>query len=216
MSSKTQRIRRSGSSRPAPLFVMAIVAVVAAGLLAVVIAVAGGDSSSATPTDFDTTAAVTEGAALAELPEAGTDPAVGQQAPLIEGTDRNGDAITLPSTGKPTIVLFLAHWCPHCQREVPALQQWIDEGLLPEDVEIVAVATGIDPAKPNYPPSEWLDGEEWTPPTVADATGAAAQAYGLSSFPFWVAVDADGTVVDRQSGELTLDQVTAMAARAAA
>lgn len=204
----------SKTHRPPPLVLVTAVAVVAAALLAVVVALAGGDSSQATTVEFDSMEAVVDGARLAPRPESGADPAVGAAAPTFEGTDRSGSAVTVPSAGRPTVLLFLAHWCPHCQREVPALQQWVDDGLLPDDVDIVAVATGIDPTRPNYPPSAWLESEDWTVPTVADATDAAAQAYGLSAFPFWVAVDADGTVVDRRSGELTLDQLTEMAALA--
>lgn len=194
-----------------PLIAVVAGAVIAAALLAIAITLAGGGSSQATTVDFDTASAAASGAALAPMPESGTDPAVGQPAPTIKGTDRSGASVTLPTSGRPTIVLFLAHWCPHCQREVPALQRWIDEGQLPTGIDLVAVSTAVDPNRPNYPPSAWLDREGWTPPTVADATGVAAQAYGLTAFPFWVAVDAGGTVVDRRSGELTLSQITEMA-----
>jgi hypothetical protein len=39
-----------------------------------------------------------------------------------------------------------------------------------------------------------------------DEAGTAATTFGLSAFPYFVAVDADGTVVARASGELTTDQ----------
>lgn len=228
MTTKTQRSRLPRKTRPAlrprpaqssqrrrppPLVVAALVALAAAGLLAAVVSMAGGNSGTSTA-QFDSQAAIAEGPALAPLQDTGDDAAIGKQAPMIEGIDRAGDAVTLPTTGKPTIVLFVAHWCPHCQRELPLVQKWIDEGSMPDDVDLVAVATGIDKTRPNYPPSAWFDREDWTPRTVADATGAAAKAYGLTSFPYWVAVDATGTIVDRQSGELTLDQVTAMASLA--
>ena len=197
---------RNRLSGPAPLVIAAVVAMAVAALLAVAIAIAGGNDDTASATTFDTGVAATEGAALA----------VGQQAPILEGVDRDGDHLTLPTAGKPTLLLFIAHWCPHCQREVPQMQEWIDAGRLPEDVEVVAVATAIDRDRPNYPTSAWLDREGWTPPTIADADGSAAEAYGVDAFPFFVAIDADGTVVDRRSGELSLDEVTAMMTAAAA
>jgi cytochrome oxidase Cu insertion factor (SCO1/SenC/PrrC family) len=204
----------AGARRGRGLLVAVVVAMTGALLLAVAVTVAtGGGGDDTATSDFDTrTAAVdTGGGALPALPDAGDDPAVGQAAPRVEGVDRDGGAVTLPATGRPTILVFLAHWCPHCQREVPLLQGWIDEGQLPGGVDVAAVATGFDPARPNYPASAWLDREGWTPPTVADADGSAAAAYGLTSFPFWVAVDAGGTVVERRTGELTLQEVTDMA-----
>jgi cytochrome oxidase Cu insertion factor (SCO1/SenC/PrrC family) len=226
MTTKTKvtrpRPRTAGSSRsPRPadrqgrgLLVAVVVAMVAALVLAVAFTVAsGGDDDDTATSTFDTSAAaVTPGTpALPPLPEAGADPAVGRAAPPIEGIGRDGEELSLPATGRPTILVFVAHWCPHCQAEVPRLQQWIDEGALPEGVDVAAVATAYDPSRPNFPSSAWLEREGWTPPTVADADGAAAGAYGLTSFPYWVAVGADGTVVERRTGELTLQEVTDMA-----
>jgi len=228
---KVTRSRPAGSTRPRPnsrnrpgdrkgrgLLVAVVVAMVAALVLAVAITVAGGggDGDDAATSDFDTSSvAVAPGTRpLPLLPEAGADPAVGQAAPPVDGIDRAGEQLTLPASGRPTILVFVAHWCPHCQAEVPRLQQWLDEGALPEGVDVAAVATGFDPDRPNYPSSAWLDREGWTPPTVADADGTAAAAYGLTSFPFWVSVAADGTVVERGTGELTLQEVTDMAVEA--
>ena len=65
----------------------------------------------------------------------------------------------------------------------------------------------MDPARPNYPPSSWLEREGWTSPVLADGDGEAASAYGLPAFPYWVAVDADGRIVERRTGELTPRQI---------
>jgi thiol-disulfide isomerase/thioredoxin len=113
--------------------------------------------------------------------------------------------------GRFTMVLFVAHWCPHCQREVPLVQQWVDQGGLPEGVDLVSVSTAIDPSRPNYPPDAWLAREGWTAPVLVDADNSAAEAAGLTAYPFFVAVRADGTVVQRTSCELTTDQLDAIA-----
>lgn len=43
--------------------------------------------------------------------------------------------------------------------------------------------------------------------SLADATDSrAAQAFGLSSFPYFVALDSENRVVARASGELTVEQ----------
>ena len=42
-----------------------------------------------------------------------------------------------------------------------------------------------------------------------------AEAYGLPAFPYWVFVDADGTVAGRLTGELTTDQLDEVVANLA-
>ena len=64
------------------------------------------------------------------------------------------------------------------------------------------MATAIDPARPNYPPDAWLKREQWSAPVLVDGDGSVADAYGLSAFPYWVAVDREGKVVMRATGEL--------------
>ena len=41
-------------------------------------------------------------------------------------------------------------------------------------------------------------------PVIADTSNTVAQAYGLPAYPFWVFVGADGKVVARTVGELTI------------
>ncbi len=151
---------------------------------------------------------IVTGPPLAPQPEnGGTDPAIGQTVPSVQGEQFNGAALTIPATGKPKVVMFVAHWCPHCQKEVPIVAQDLAANGLPTDVDLFAVATSTTDTRPNYPPANWLHGENWPVPTIADNNkNAAAAAYGVGGFPFFVAVDANGKVVDRTSGEITLDQ----------
>jgi hypothetical protein len=91
--------------------------------------------------------------------------------------------------------------------EIPIVQQWIDQNGMPDNVELVTVSTAVDSAQPNYPPSEWLEAEGWTSPVMADdESGTASEALGTSGFPFFVFVNADGTVRSRFAGELPIDQ----------
>ena len=109
--------------------------------------------------------------------------------------------------GRPKVLLFVAHWCPHCQAEVPRIQEWINGGGLPSDVDLVTVSTGIDPSRPNYPPDAWFAREGWTPRVVSDPTNEIAAAFGLPSYPYLVFVNADGTVASRTTGEIPVDQI---------
>jgi hypothetical protein len=68
----------------------------------------------------------------------------------------------------------------------------------------------MNASRPNYPPSEWLADEGWSSPVMADAGNQAADAYGLSAYPFWVAVGADGRVIHRATGELSTTQLESL------
>ena len=140
------------------------------------------------------------------------DPAVGMLAPVLSGKGFTGNVVTTESTGTPTLVVFLAHWCPHCQREVPLLVEWEKSGNMPTSIDIVAVATGTDSANPNFPPSEWLARENFpaTWPVMADsADKVGGDAFGLSGYPYFVLIGGDGKVLWRASGEVTMEELTA-------
>ncbi|MEL7210898.1 MAG: TlpA disulfide reductase family protein, partial [Actinomycetota bacterium] len=204
----------SPSSRTPLLVVGGIVVVCILALVAVVVGSSGDDS--------DETAAGVEqqrpvnlsGQPLVPL-GSGADPAVGQPVPVVEGAEFDGTELTIgPGTG-PALVTFLAHWCPHCQREVPRLVEQFGGQDVVDGVQIVAVATGTDSQAPNYPPSVWLDDEGWIAPTLADdESSTAGTAFGLAGFPYFVAIDGNGNVAARASGELDEAQVDALLAAA--
>jgi thiol-disulfide isomerase/thioredoxin len=164
----------------------------------------------ATTSTGDADHVAVSGEPLAPLPDAGSDPAVGQPMPTLSGTTLDGEDLVVPAAGRQTVILYVAHWCPHCQREVPTVQQWVDDGGLPDGVDLVTVSTAIDPRRPNYPPAAWLEREGWTAPVLTDGDGAAATAAGLTAYPYFVAVDAEGRVAVRASGELTTEQLDAV------
>jgi hypothetical protein len=141
---------------------------------------------------------------------ASTDAAVGMSAPGVAGTTLSGGRVTIPAgEGAPRALIFLAHWCPHCQDEVPLIVDWLRGGEAPEGVALYGVATANDPDAANYPASAWLEREGWQVPTVLDDDArTAAQAYGLPGFPFFVFVDGEGNVTGRHAGELGIEQLS--------
>jgi cytochrome c biogenesis protein CcmG/thiol:disulfide interchange protein DsbE len=222
---RREEARRAGTSRaarnrwliPALLVIVIVVAAAVAIFLPGLGGTSGGGSSSLPPTNVPGSGAsapasgdgsaepVITGAALPEFPSSGADPAVGLPAPAVRGADFAGKQVAIANDGRPKVIVFLAHWCPHCQREVPVIQAWVNAGGVPSGVDLVAVATSIDPSRPNYPPEAWLAREGWTVPTIADPTNSVAGAYGLPAFPYWVFVGPDGNVRARTVGELTVD-----------
>lgn len=167
-------------------------------------------SGGPSPSTLVVASAQVTGAALPAFPVAGDDPAVGQPVPEVEGASFDGTPVGIKADGRPKLILFIAHWCPHCQREVPVVQSWIDANGMPEGVDLISVTTAIDPNQPNYPPDAWLAREHWQPPVIVDADRRIATDYGLTAFPYWVAVGADGTVASRLTGELTPAQLDAL------
>jgi thiol-disulfide isomerase/thioredoxin len=148
-------------------------------------------------------------------PEA--DPAVGGPVPVLSGEDYAGNPVRIdPAADGPTMVVFVAHWCPACNAEVPILTEMRDAGQLPEDLDIVAVATGSDPQRPNFPPGDWLDDMDWTWPSMADdvdlaeETWVAAAAYGIDGYPFLALVDGDGNLAARWSDVSEPDEIAAL------
>lgn len=133
------------------------------------------------------------------LPE---DPAVGVAAPVVSGASFDGTPITIGApTDNATLAVFLAHWCPHCNDEVPELLSLEESGDMPEGLDVVGISTAVDPNGPNYPPSEWVVDKGWTWPTMADDEEVTAMtAAGGTSFPFLVVLDADGNVLARRAG----------------
>jgi thiol-disulfide isomerase/thioredoxin len=198
--------------------------IVVGGLLAVVVAVAaivaiagGNDSKKVGPLSPDTEEfrpVKVTGTALPKMADSGDDAAVGLQAPQLDGASFDGTAVSI-KPGEPTLVVLVAHWCPHCQKEVPRLVQWNKDGGVPEGVQIVGISTSANAQNPNWPPSAWLatEGFDW-PVLVDSAKQEAAAAMGLSFFPTFVFLDAEGKVLFRTSGEVEMDKLHDMIVKA--
>ena len=134
------------------------------------------------------------------------EPAANMKAPVINGTDLNGNSIT-SENNSPTILLFLAHWCGYCQVEVKEIQDWIEDGGDMGGVKMFSILTSINSSQPNYPPDKWLNSEGWSFQSFTDnELNGVAQHFGIRGFPFWVLIDSNGDIVTRLSGSYTKDQ----------
>lgn len=201
-------VKRTGTGW---LFPAVIIGVVVVGIIAVILVASGSKDSGSNADGGGTTKNAVEVAA--EVSTGGTplpdfagvtkDPALGMTAPTLGSVDFRGRNVEVGgATGSPYALVFLAHWCPHCQAEVPRLVSLAKNGSI-EGVEVIGVATGTSEANPNYPPSAWMAREDWPfGLMVDDASFTAASEYGLTSYPYLVFVDAKGAVVGRVSGEI--------------
>lgn len=182
---------------------MALVVVVAGS-----ISIISSNSDGASSAKQEVSTVTVTGTPLVAQPETGPDPAIGSTIPTITGESFDGSPVTI-APGKPTLVLFVAHWCPHCQREVPLLVSWQQQGKMPADVQVIAVATATTADRDNYPPSKWLANEDFPWPVMADSKSQeAAAAFGVGGFPFFAVYDATGKLVLRTSGEVPMQDLT--------
>jgi thiol-disulfide isomerase/thioredoxin len=166
------------------------------------VALASGSGGSASKLLEVAKSVKVDGAALPVLTNPASDPAVGRTAPSLSGQTFSRAPVTIANDGKPHVVVFVAHWCPHCQAEVPRIVAMARAGQT-AGVAVAAVATGTNENAPNYPPSAWLKETGWPYPVLVDtAGGTAARAYGLAAYPYLVFVDASGRVAARVTGEV--------------
>lgn len=157
-----------------------------------------------------------EGDVLPALADPVNDSARGMTAPTLSGADWEDNPSSISPDGRPKLLVFLAHWCPHCQAEVPVVQQWLDDGGLPEGVDIYSLTVATDRLRPNWPPQDWLMEEGWTVPVIMDdEIGTAAAGYGLVGTPMYVVLDGENKVLQRISGEIGLAGLETLAQIAA-
>jgi len=180
-----------------------------AGVLTVFLAACQGDTTAIL---VDQMADVTvTGVALPEYGQ--PDGGVGLTPPVLSGVDFDGDPVTIDPADGAQVVLFVTHWCSHCQNEIPVVVDWLESGGLPDGVKLTVVSTAVSSGQPNYPPSEWLARENVTGPILLDdEAGNAAGAYGLTFFPYIVTIGASGKVVSRVTGELPAAALDALVA----
>lgn len=169
-----------------------------AGLEAEVAAVAAGLD------DVSVVAGATTGGGLPPYPTSGPDPAVGLTIPTITGTDHyTGEEVTLGVGDTATITMIWAHWCPHCQTEVPMLAELVASGALDEfdAVRFQSVTTFIDDSRPN-PLGPYLEQVDLGMPLLVDEDGSIAAGLGMQAVPSWIVTDPDGRVLGRFTGAI--------------
>jgi cytochrome c biogenesis protein CcmG/thiol:disulfide interchange protein DsbE len=188
-----------------PLLIGIVVGIIVIAFAAAVIASRGGESDVA-----QTASVEVNGAALPPLPDEADDPAFGMAAPTVTGTDFDGSTVEIAPGDGPQLVIFLAHWCPVCQGEVPKLSPYLASDDAPEGLQTVAVSTAVTSSRDNYPPDQWLEEENWPTPVMRDDNdNSAANAFGLTAYPYFVVIDEEGAVVGRDSGAMPIEDFDA-------
>ncbi len=123
-------------------------------------------------------------------------PVAGAAAPDFNITAKDGSTLTKAQiVGKPTLLVFFASWCPHCQAEAPRIK---DIAAKNPDVQVVFIGVGDR----ETPDDIYAFQQKFALPfpTYQDG-GKAAAAYGIASYPTLMAGDKGGVIRDVQTGE---------------
>lgn len=165
---------------------------------------AGADSSSGIQENRPVTV---EGTPLAPYDSSLEDLTIGEPSPVVSGESFDGTPVTFGGESEnPRFVVFLAHWCPHCNDEIPELLELQADGRIPDGLDVIGVSTAVRPGEENYPPSQWMVDMNWAWPVMADDEEVSAiAAAGGTSFPFALVLDTDGTVLARRAGQASAD-----------
>lgn len=218
---------QGGSRRSSTRYVFPVVigVVVLAGIaVALVFLLGRGDREQAAATSVTSTSSPQRGslgseednpassganAHVEDLTVSGTATANAPAPPLAGPDVVTNEPLSLASVkGKPTLLVFWAHWCPHCQKMMPVFQQFADDHSDAFNVLTVATAIGAQPSQPQFSsPKRLMTTQDITLPTMRDGDGAAATAYDVTGFPAMYLVDANGVLVGSAQGEMSPQQL---------
>jgi len=136
-------------------------------------------------------------------------PVAGATAPDFNVVAKDGSTLSKAQIlGKPTLMVFFASWCPHCNNEAPLLK---DLAAKNPDVQVVMVGVGDrETASDIY---DFQQKHDLPFPTYQDG-GKAAAAYGIASYPTVMAVDKGGVIRDVQTGEKSTVELNSILGRA--
>ncbi|MCE5200078.1 MAG: TlpA disulfide reductase family protein [Armatimonadota bacterium] len=126
--------------------------------------------------------------------------AVGDKAPNFKLDSLSGSNTVKLSdfSGKPTVVVFWASWCPHCQRELPVLQK------VYKDLKPGANFVGLSVDQDIKDARSLVKDKGITFPNAYCGTSSGEKVmntYGISGIPAIYVLDKNGTVKARHLGE---------------
>jgi len=137
-------------------------------------------------------------------------PLIGKPAPQFAlqaiGSHETLDVASL--RGKPAIINFWATWCGPCYQEHPTLVQ--SAKMLGGNVQFVGIVFNDTEEKIQ----QFLNERGSAYPTLLDAQGKTAQAYGVGGVPETFFLNAAGQIVAKYEGPLTTEALQSELAKA--
>lgn len=124
---------------------------------------------------------------------------VGSPAPPLSGPDMvaEGNVDITEFSGKPTLVVFWANWCPHCQHELPKIEDLWKESNGRYNVVSVASFQEGKPTQEKYDTAvKFIDAIGLTMPTIDDADDSLATEWGVDGTPKLYVLDANQVITE--------------------
>jgi thiol-disulfide isomerase/thioredoxin len=157
-------------------------------------------------------AALLLGAAPARLLASGNVPlAAGASAPPVVVPTASG-TFDSTETRKPYVLEFFAVWCPHCQREVAALNRLqAADGSRVDIIAVPASPFSFDSSSPLLPSDLRTFVRQFNVKYRIGFDGlyALAYNYGVMSFPVFYVVDTRRTITAVEGGEISFEKLHA-------
>ena len=107
----------------------------------------------------------------------------GNEMPALTLTDLEGktfDSKSLLGNGKKTLFVVAAEWCPHCNTEMPHIQQFYDENK--DKVNVVVVFTNANSSLEAT--KKYISENGYTVPAYYDADATVLNGLKVKGFPF--------------------------------
>jgi peroxiredoxin len=141
---------------------------------------------------------------VADLPT-GTQP--GQLSPDFTLKNEAGQPLSLSSLrGQPVVVAFWASWCPHCQEEMPLLQE-MHEQYAGQGLQVVGISVPGLSGETQEKAVAWVKANDITFPIVFDEDGRTYTEYQVQGVPNLFFIDRDGVVVANYPGAMAADRL---------
>jgi thiol-disulfide isomerase/thioredoxin len=123
----------------------------------------------------------------------------GDKVPLFEVTAADGAKVSSSeSDGKVMLVVFYATWCPHCQHELPELQEVYAKYGSRDDFKIMPIH--INRMESREKVAEYFGTNGFTMPYYFDLTGEAMSKFAKGGVPRSYLVGKDGRVMQTVTG----------------
>ncbi len=125
-------------------------------------------------------------------------PKAGEPAPAFAAMNSEGENVQLASyAGRVTVLDFWATWCGPCRKAMPHVQALHERYAANPGVAVVGVHFDANYRAAN--PADYFAKNGYSFDLIPDGR-SIAEAYGVSSIPTFVVIDASGTIVHRQTG----------------
>ncbi|MGI6238918.1 MAG: TlpA family protein disulfide reductase [Christensenellales bacterium] len=122
-------------------------------------------------------------------------------APDFTVLDADGNSVKLSAfIGKPIVLNFWASWCPPCKEEMPEFEKVFQE--LGTDVTFLMVDLVDGQRETRTKGAQYIKDQGYTFPVYFDTEQDAAKAYGISSIPTTMFIDAQGYIAAGAQGAI--------------